>query len=143
MNALANTHISHNEVMAIESEFFGKKARERRANRREERQQRKLQKISARGDARAKVAENGGGFANAAAGWAKGLGGVASQVLGGILPGGAGGGQDPMMSNRNMPLDESIPTQGDQPKSNNTTIIIVAVVVVAVVAFVLWKKKKK
>jgi len=63
---------------------LGKKARARRAERKDRKLERKLQKIGARGEKRAVVARAGGGLA--------GLGRGLQGVIGGIFGGGAGEG---------------------------------------------------
>lgn len=101
---------------------FGKKARDRRKARRESRHERKLEKIEARGSARAVVAQAGGGLAGVKAG----LSNLVSNIFG-------GGAYAPV-------YDEPPPP----PQSNNNVwVVIVVVIVIAAISYYIWKKSKK
>jgi hypothetical protein len=99
-----------------ESNFFGKKARARRAERKADRHERKKEKISLRGNNRVKVAAAGGGFQKIAD--------TVSSYLTGNKP-------------SQSPDDQASPTES---KKIDPVIIAVVVVVVVVVGFVVFKK---
>ena len=120
--------------------FFGKKARERRAKRREERQARKTAKrqqrydakqarIQARQDGRTKRTEMGGGFAGAI----KGIGGAVSSILGG----GQASMDDPMYDERFAMEVGPEP----EPKKNYLPLIIGGVAAAGLVIFLVTRKK--
>lgn len=119
--------------------FIGKKARERRAQRREERQARKTAKreqkysakqarIEARQAGRTRRTEAGGGFAGAI----KGIGGAVSSIL--------GGGQGPMdMDSADRFAMEVGPDM--EPKKNYLPLIIGGVAAAGLVIFLVTRKK--
>ncbi len=127
-----------------EAEFlgFGKKARERREQRREDKQAFKLEKIAAKAEGRATVAQAGGGLANglknafAGIGSALGLGaggggGLLANAAGALS--GAGGGDAPMPD-----------APAAAPAGNGKMIIIIGVVIaIAIIGIIIWKKKSK
>jgi hypothetical protein len=122
--------------------FFGKKARERRAARRTERQERKTAKrqqkydakqarITARQEGRTKRTEMGGGFAGAI----KSIGGTVSSIL--------GGGQapiDPMDMGGADRFSMDIGPE-PEPKKNYLPLIIGGVAAAGLVIFLVTRKK--
>lgn len=119
-----------------EAEFIGKalkKIKENRAAKRDDKQQFKLDKIAARGAARAETAAAGGGIGNALKGLASGIGGA-------LGLGGGSGASDAM-----APMADGSGMAPPAPPSNTKFIVIgliVLVVVVGVVMFIKSRKKK-
>lgn len=123
--------------IAVETEqeagFFGKKARARRAERRESREQFKLEKIKAKAEGRALVAGQGGGLAGLGAG----LGNVVKGIFGG------GGGEAPV-EQFNDPGAAGAGPYAPAPENNNRKVIIIGlIVVVVVIAVIVIVKRKK
>lgn len=126
---------SEAEIEQMEHDFFGltKKSRERIAKRRAARQDRKLEKIKARGDARAHVAAAGGGLANAAKGLTQGLGDAASKIFGGGAP--------PMPGGDAYDTMDYAPTESKQAGMGNMGMILMGALVLGAIVFAVMKKK--
>lgn len=114
---------------------FGRKARERRAERRESKEQFKLDKIRAKAEGRAQVAAAGGGMA----GLGSGLGGILSTAANAL---GLGGGDANAAPTPGM---DPVAMAPQAPPRRTGLIVggIIAAVVVVLVIVVVMKKKSK
>lgn len=106
---------------------FGKKARARREAKKEKKHEQKLEKIAARAEGRAAVAEKGGGILST-------LGKVAGNLLG---KGGSDTGGDTRSTDAETDPDP-------EPTGSKKWIwIIVAIIVIAIIAYLIYRSKKK
>lgn len=122
-----------------EAEFIGKAIRNMRENRqqkRDDRQQFKLDKIAARGEQRVRNTQAGGGIGNA-------LKGIGSNIAGALGIGGGGAGSDaPADPSMNPGSGPQGPTTG-APANNTRLIVIGVLVIVVVVGIVMFVKSRK
>lgn len=126
------------ELAAMQTDFFGKKARARRAAKKESRHERKVEKMNLRTDRQIMRAQSGGGLGNIlekaggiAANVFGGMKGAAGDMLGNAM-GGAALNADPGMDPNMAPPEE---------KSNTMLFVVIGIVVVGVIIYFVTKKK--